>query len=797
MKNTETENIKIPALFPYQIKNRENFLFQEHPKQLHPDSPLFDRYWGDFEKKMIEGVWVNDEGTWVYMMPKLFFYINYAKVEHRDRSKKHPTLRDNEWIIFTYLLCCEGFSGFELDEEYTCHDFIERYEKSKDESLPDKVRRENELDAIEYNAIPDSAKKPDGSFKKYINPWYYLTRHYLIDNPPDKPLGKCLYENEIKNACILSARGIGKSFTTFVGDFLHEWLTSGIKSVDDLDKVNNRALFGMGSAKAPQLQRSIDNISSCYHNLPGQYEFADDKKPTYMGPFYKKVQGSWEVGKRIQHVVKKKNRTTDIDGSSLQMVALTKDATTIGAGDRFRRIYVEEFGFLANAIDVHGANKDSLQSMGRRVGMSVYLGTGGDMQAIRQPKNMFESPDAYDIFGIPNYWKNEKKKIGLFVPAYYALDMYKDKNGNSRIGLAYDAIMKKREKDKKEKDSISFELDIMFNPVKPEEMLRPSSGGVLPKQEASEQLANIEAFDIFRRRAQIGRLQWNPQEKYGVEWRKDMTSTLRPIMEWGKDDNKINKEGAIVIYEQPPENIPTDLYWVVYDPAKQSGDAQSFHSVLVYKYFYVGSEKTWYDTIVAEWIGRKETLEQNYEMVIRIAKYFNAKIFPEINVAGFVEWCKNKDYYDMLEPDAYQLEQEIHGHKAIKRSYYQVGFQMQTRRKSWALRKLRDWLLEVKEIDPVTGAPILRTMDWIISPRILNEIIAYSDDPDENFDHISSLLGLMLLIGKLNKQERDPPNLDKDIEDEKIDSVLVQHLNREREQSYRPHRRQRCTFLKY
>lgn len=776
------ENKNIPDLFPYRIKRRSSFYKRNHPKDAHPDSPRFKRYWNEFAKRMIEGMWVNDEGTWVYMMPKLFFYVNYPLIADKNRDDIHPDLRDNEWIIFTYLLCVEGFSGFELDDKYTCHHLVKKFEDNPDS-----------LNFIEINKIPEGAKKPDGTYKKYIEPWYYLTRHYLIDEPPSDPLGHALYDNPRYNGCILSARGVGKSFTTFVGDFLHEFLTGGIKRFEDRDKVNKRALFGMGSATAPQLQRSINNVKAAYYSMPGRYRFKDPNKALYMGPFFKKVQGSWEVGGELNHIIKTRSRNIDTQGSSLQLVALTKDRTKIGAGDRFRRIYVEEFGFLSNAIDVHGSNKDSLASEGERVGSAIYLGTGGDMEAIRQPKEIFEHPDAYDIFGIPNYWKNPKKKIGLFIPKTYALRDYKDENGNTYINLAYEKVMNDRKAAQVELDSVSYELEIMFNPQKPEEMLRPGRSALLPKQEAQDQLNRIEAFDVFRKRAQIGRLSWDPTDSRGVRWRKDLTMTLKPILETRIDDTttNMNKEGAVIIYEQPPDYIPDRLYWIVYDPAARSGDGESFHSVLVYKHFYEGPEQTLYDTVVAEWIGRKETLDDNYQEVIKLAKYFNALIFPEINIAGFVEYCRRSNYFQMLESDAYQLEQEIHGKSAISRSYYKVGFQMNKRKKNWALKKLHDWLLEVKEVDAITGVPLIKTMDWIYSPRILNEIVEYIDDPDYNFDHISSLLGLMLLLGKLDGSP--PVNIEED-EKERFDSTLIPTIVQAQKREPVP---QRCRFLQY
>lgn len=797
MSNEATyKESEIVDLFPYQIKNLDNFYHRNHPKQIHPNSNRYVTYWSDFLKKCLEGNWIYDDGTWVFMPPKLFFYVNYPVIANKDRDNVFPDLRDNEWIIFSYLLGVDGFSGFEDDHEYTCHRLVKKYELSMDPSLSEDVRKGYALSIVEEEELTDNVRRSDGSFKKYVDPWIYLTRHYLIDHPAEGPLGQALYENPMQNGCILSARSTGKSFTMFVGDFYHEFLTSGIKRYKDRDKINKRLLFGMGSAMAPQLQRSINNVKYAYYNMPGSYKFkktgrSSDLKPIE-GALFKKIQGSWEVGSEFNHIVKAPGaRSIDLQGSSVQMVALTKDRTAIGAGDRFRRIYVEEFGFLENALDVHAANADSLKSTGERVGSAIYLGTGGNMQTIRQPKEIFERAEAYEVFGIPNYWSKANRKCGLFIPKYYAMLKFKDKNGNTRLKEAYKAVIEQRKIDKEEKDSVSYEVDIMFNPLTPQEMLRPGSSTILPKQEAQNQLNKLDTYDIFRKRAQIGSLIWNPLEPRGVEWKKDLVGSLKPITDMRIDDNITftNKEGAVIIYEQPPEYIPSELYWILYDPAANSGDGESFHSILVYKHFYVGNEKTLYDTIVAEWIGRKETLDDNYELVVKLAKYFNARIFPEVNIAGFVDWCIKNRYGSYLEGDAYHLEHEIHGHRAIKRSYNQVGFQLNTRKKIWCLRRLRDWLMETKEVDAISGAPLVKTMDWIFSPRILNEIVNFVDDPKENFDHISSLLGLMLLIGKLG--DKDPVNLD-DVEIDDRKSTLIPTIITEKPREVR-----RGKFLSY
>lgn len=737
---------KLVSIFPYQIKDVNKFYDRNHPKNLHPHSSPFQKYWKRFRTKCVEGHWVNDGGTWVFMMPKLFFYTNYTKISvGEQRVFEEPRLRDNEWIMASYFLCVDGFSGFEEDYEYTCHDFIRRIEECADPKFPELLR--DPLNDIELTQIPVSCFKSDGSYKKYVDPWHYLTHFYLIENPVGRPLGQALYENTRHNGMMLTARGIGKSYFTFVGDFLHEWLFNGIHRIADIHRVNDKLLFGMGASDKDFIDRSLANVSTLYDRLPGGYRYSDAKKQRYMGAFYKRIKGSWRSDAETTHSVKYKSGTRDfIDSSTLYVAVLTRDKTKIGAGDRFRRVYIEEVGFLEYLFDVHSANRDSMIAEGVKVGSAIYTGTGGSMEKVREAKKMFDTVKAYDIFGIPNYWENINKKIGLFIPAHYVDKKYKDNNGNTKLELAHRALLKQREEDRIDLDSRSFEERISFNPMEPKEILKANSGGILPRKECQDQLSDLDTYDIWRKKAQIGSFKFNPVDPRGVEWVKDMDRLLHPILDMEHDTSASNKDGAWVVYEQPPDYIPDGLYWVIYDPAKNEDDGESYHSILVYKSFYVGDEKSLYDTLVAELICRRQPLDPNYQEVIKAAKYFNAKIFPETNVIGFVNWCKNNGFYNMLEGDAAWVEEQAS--PGSKRNYYRVGIEMTDRKKQWAMKALRDYLLSIKEHDPHTGAPMIRTLDWIFSKRLLSEIINYEDGL--NFDHVSSMLCLMFLREKLH-----------------------------------------------
>lgn len=720
---------KVVDLFPYKIKNREKFYDRDHPKRISRDSETYKKYWGRQLKTFIEGRWVDDDGTWVYMIPKLCYYINYSKIYDAETGQLiQPNLRDIEWIWHTYLFCCQGFSGFEQDSEYTCNFLVEKIESGK------------ELDDVEQSKLTEHVYKEDGTYKKFVNPWEYLTRHYLIDKPVVKPLGLPLYENSIFNAFMFSARGLGKSLQVFNGDLPHEFSFNGITRIDDLDGILSKAYnFFVGAADQDKLQRSMEYFRKFYFNMPGSYGYGDERNG---GPFYKNLSGSWNAGQKpLQHVIFDTKRKPKYIGSKIIHKPITKANPNVGAGGRMKRIYIEEVGLVDNLDRVHSINADSLKVSGKKVGMQVCIGTGGSVDKIKDCKKLFNNPRAYNFFPIPNYWENPEKEIGLFIPVYYKYDEYRDENGNTDIEAANSKVERVREVEKK-KTMEAYNIEVMNNPKVPSEIFSAKTGSLLPNQEASRRLAYLETNDVFKKLAIVGELEYHESSPYGVRFNKDLTGDIKPIIEYGVDFDKIDKKGGFVMYESPPEYIPEGLYKVILDPVTQD-KGSSLNSVLVYKGFSHGDGSSLYDTIVAEWLGRFDVVEQNWEMAIKIARFFNAKIFAETNAPGFFHYCRQKGYLHLLEESATQIEKEIL--KYIIQKGERFGFRMNSSMKFQMTLQLASWLMTERE--PENGAVgFTRTLDHIYSPMVLSEIANYNDEG--NFDHISSLRGLMLWLMK-------------------------------------------------
>ncbi len=746
IRNPDYPDLPAVKLFMYDMKKRENFYQRNHPKGIHPRSDQFEKYWSSFEQKSVEGTWINDEGTWVYMMPKLFFYINYVTIfDKRLEVNKvvQPELSSIEWIVFSYLMCIDGFSGFEEDDRYTCNYVVGKIEyNSTVEREEDKIF----IPFFDLERLPNSVKNKKGEYKKYIDPWEYLTRVYLHDAPAGKPLGKACYNNELKDAIILGARGVAKSYCIFSGDLNHEWTFGGVKDMEDIGKANAANIFAAASSRMTPLLKTLTHVKGFFEKQPGRYSFPEEDKPDYGGPFYRLTSGKWDTGSAVENLVKHKNNKIRLEGPKLYINTLAVDKISIGAGDRTKRLYIEEFGFLAYAKAVHNANKDSMKLGETKSGNAIMIGTSGEMGAIQEPKEMFENPDGFDVFGIPNYWKNPQKRIGLFLPATMKYRSLNDKNGNIEYEKILNYHLKLREEDAKKSDSDTISSNNAFNPITPDEMLVPSGFSILPKLEAQKQIADIDSFDWDKKLITYGELIEDASKKTGIGLVIDHQGHDK-ILDTQKYDINGDLTSTFMFVEHPIDNSPDGLYHVIYDPVRNKGQGTSLNGLIVVKGLITGNPRNFEDNIVACRFWRDSNLEDSYEKVIKVARYYNAKIFPERTVPGFNDYCDRKKFTRLLVPEPQSILKNL----GFTYKNYVHGFDMNNEKlKFWCLDKLSQFLKECSDFDKdENGFCTKRKINYIFFKVLLEEIKMFNYSG--NFDAISVMLGWMLLRGELQE----------------------------------------------
>ncbi len=172
---------------------KTDFIRSENVKQfvidiplMNPRTPQYQRFWSIQYKRCIEGVWGKMFGGYRYMSGPLYFYINFGVIlitnDQKETYPTKPMCRDLEWERSFDSLIVRGFSGFEFDDEYSCH---------------------QSLITDEVNEHPSIYRK-DGSKKKYLDPTVYLS---MIRK---EKLGRCLFSNPPCNMLEFGSRGGGK-----------------------------------------------------------------------------------------------------------------------------------------------------------------------------------------------------------------------------------------------------------------------------------------------------------------------------------------------------------------------------------------------------------------------------------------------------------------------------------------------------------------------------------------------------------------------------------------------------------
>lgn len=741
---TDLSNIEYPIIdiFPYKIQNIDNFYNRDHPTDLRPDSNNYIDYWTLQWRRVVEGMWVWDNDRYVFLYPPLYFYINIAKIYDTDDNSKsarkltNPDLRDNEWIIFTYVMCCRGFSGFENDKEFTCHETVGKLESKE------------YVDEIERNSLPANVYKADGTLKKYVNAWDYLRITYLIDHPAYEPLGIPLYYNTLYNSLILTSRSLGKSLSLSIGDMMHEFITGGIRYWSDRAKIiDSSLLFFAGSSDSKKMGKTLRMIKVFYANLPGSFTAYDLKGKELFtpSPFFRFLTGSWELGNTLTHTYRKKDNRTEGSESMIELYPIvTADAVT---GDRYAVVFIEEIGLLHISTELYSMTKDSMMVDNIKVGRMVMPGTGGDIERIQATKGMYTKPRGFDIYPIPNYWENPTNEIGLFIPILYQSRKYKDSNGNTKLDLAYDYYIRDLRKKIKIESSKAVKDHLLHNPFIPSQIFFSSKYSIFPSEEAIERLTDIDTNNLFIKKSIWGKLIESKTARYGVKFEPD--NSISPITKYlGFDQGREDIRGSVVIYEQPPDIIPKGLFIVVYDPVAKDGDGSSLHSILVYKGLSLDNNGM-INTIVAEYIGRRDTLSEVWEIVYKLALYYNANIFAESNTPGFLDWVRRvKKHASILERSPFYIEKETYNN--FKLDNNRLGCKMTGELKYLADGLINEWLLEViNDTDIDKGIKPIRVIDTIYSTRILEEIGYYEDG--KNYDHISSLRLLVIWMANRRK----------------------------------------------
>lgn len=774
--NTRSEPGRI---LPFDLYRIDDFVQREHPI-FHPVYELeeYAEYWKSHVDKCIQGVWGLDrdeetgQGGYRFAPGNLYFYVSDTIIKvGADEGREveaPPDLRDIEWLIFYALTECDGFSGFADDHEYSAFRVLGKMQGKIFDSKGKKITKLTNQDKILLEKYESVLKKPNGEYKTYKDPKELLYATY------DKPLGVPQYYNEMRNLVVLSSRGIGKSYSISNGVILYDFIFGSARTSDEFFARKNPAEIVVGSFDSKKsdslLSKTKDAMEYLRRNV-GAHEETNTNSP-----LYQPTTGSWACGFSITNRILQEGGQGYIGtGSKIHHVTY-KDNAQAGVGYRARRMVVEEAGLLSNFLAVHGENMGS-QKRDLKSGYTVYIGTGGDIKKIKGIREAFYKPSAYDCVEFNNNFSKKKGKIGLFIPCYFRSSLYKTKQGNTRIKEAYDDEMTLRESFTSnaflEKHKISY-------PINPSEMFMQTEGNAFPTKRLEKRLEILEG-GLWEEIAKPGVLNYNTRDKTSVVFTPKSLSESSIIKRFDDEKEMSDEEitGTIVIYEHPVENRPelshyNYLYLVTYDPVQDEDGGTSLACVHVWKFWWFEDRDSVQFNMVAEWLGRhigENGLDKDHEMAFKLACYYDAPIFPEVNLKDVIRHARmtNRYYFFLPKPGLALGEMEIKQKKS-----YPVGMKISPGMKPDLEKYLNDALhVTVDTVDMIRGSEEthedIYMVDCIPSMRWCEELIYYNRD--DNFDSMSS----SFLFGVISRERKLRPIRTED--DEKSISDEDDYLN--------------------
>tara|TARA_R110002153_G_scaffold6071_1_gene27818 strand:+ start:11577 stop:13919 length:2343 start_codon:yes stop_codon:yes gene_type:complete len=720
------------------IKNRSNFLLKGIPT-LHPKSGAYLAWWKLHKQRCIEGFWSQDdaevtvdvdsslpkairniEGGWRFMPGNLYFYVNFGTIMHQDptgpktapKKAMRPFLRDVEWEFFYNWLEARGFSGFADDDVYTCDRAVVNAEED------------------EFIEIGKDCYNSKGELKEYIDARDYLKQIHL------KPLGIPLYENEARNLFMLGSRGFGKSFMVGGGVILPELLFDGAQAYTKESRENPfKVEIFVGAAISSKSADILNKTKEGLNSLPGGW--GEGTRSAVPAPFSKIMAGSLapnNMKKPWEHRYSKKIggiwRDDCGTGSNIKHGLYTTANPEAAAGTRPGVMVVEEVGLLPNVLTVHGSNTACQLEGSWKFGSTVYLGTGGNVEKIMQSEIIFRDPEGFDFTVFPDIWEGSGK-LGWFVPAIYALNQFKDENGNTDVFKSTRFLNKIRAKKKKSKDVSALALEMMNRPMVPSEMFLNAKGAMFPQVELKEHLAHIVTHPKqFIDSHWHGELVWDDKGK--LKWVAGESAALERT--WPITSNK-NRPGTIEIYEMPKKDAQGDVYSSRYLQGTDTYDDDESNTSSLGSTWILDSLT---DRVVAEYTGRRGT-KAFYEVTRKLNIFYRSAHNYEQNKKGLYAHYDNKNSVHLL-CDTPESLKDVADISISKVGNKRKGTTASAPVNAYGLRLILDWLMT-----PAYGAENqeILNLHTIKSPGLLLELISYNEDG--NFDRVSGMIMLMIL----------------------------------------------------
>jgi len=450
---------------------------------------------------------------------------------------------------------------------------------------------------------------------------------------------------------------------------------------------------------------------------------------------------AWKKLFVVDKMMKKEVGYFDMDSQSTKGYRSTIYGVTVNKADKARGkrgmlALWEEAGSFPDLLKAWSIFRRSIEDGPNIFGTMIAFGTGGDQESSFEAlEELFYSPKGYRVHNVPNVWdkNSSQSRCAYFAPAYLnRADAY-DINGNSDVIKALvELIRNQLEVKYGASDPTALTQEKAELPITPQDAVLRTIGTIFPIADIKEYLIEIEPNrESFLANHKVGDLVYSGDS---VKWRLTDHSPLRsyPIKE-------SDKSGAIEVFSTPIKSEGgrpvAGRYVIGVDPV-DADTGTSLFSAFVFDLFT--------DQIVAEFTGRRQTANENFEIVLKLAMWYNAKINYENNLKGMYAYFEHKNvlHYLMATPEILRDQQLVKvttgfGNKGL-------GTPANKAVNTWARKMIADWMLTVADGQQDINLRRIRSIGLIKEALYWN--------PDGNFDRISAMGMVMVARAELYRQ---------------------------------------------
>lgn len=441
---------------------------------------------------------------------------------------------------------------------------------------------------------------------------------------------------------------------------------------------------------------------------------------------------NWQMGYKDLNTGTNKGTLNSVVGKSSQ-----NDASKL-RGTRGVLYLFEEAGTFDNLLTLWSNLLPSVSDGESVFGLMYLFGTSGDQQSdFAAMQEIMYNPVGYKTYGLKNVYDKEgqgRPTFTYFFPAYINRSDCYDEQGNSDVTKALLEILVNRYNVKYNSTDINTITKCIAEiPITPQEAILRTRGNIFPVADLTQRLAEIDNDPHTFDDVYVGDLM---QEKDGTVSFK-LTGD-QPIRDFPLKDNKVS--GALEIFKMPEKDAQGKVfpqrYIIGHDPVdNDEADTMSLSSTFVLD--------LWTDTIVAEYTGRHQFADDNFEMLRKLCVFYNAKCLYESNVKGAYSYFSRMNcLYLLADTPEYLKDKDII--KNIGVGNNSKGVKATKPVNDYANRLIRDWLLKPVTIQSGEDGEETTVFNLarIRNRALIKELMLYN--PDINVDRVRAL-GLLML----------------------------------------------------